>query len=434
MSSAVALRGSGVDQLAAVLDNLTTEHVTAVGLGGQLRELVRLRNRLDAEISRRLSVFDASGAGSADGARTTKSWLQGMTRMSPREAKKQVTVARAVRDLPAVGKGYAAGDLSLDHVAAVDEAVSDMPDETREWADRMLAAASRSVRPDDVRRLGQRIRERVDPDAGLEAANNAYQRRDFSVIPVGDQAVVRGVLDAEGGALLNAALDAVMTPPAPDDTRTTGERRADAITELARRALDSDTLPTVAGQRPHLVVTLDYDTLVGTPDTAPTEADQTSEAFPGSAAGAEVPDAIVTPGGRLADWLTKAPVLDHHGPVPAATARRIACDAGVLPAVLGSDSAVLDLGRHTRVVTTALRRALAIRDRGCRFPGCDVPPQWTDGHHLLPWYHGGPTDVGNLLLLCRHHHRLVHEGGWTLTGHPNGTIHATRPDGTRLAP
>jgi hypothetical protein len=98
--------------------------------------------------------------------------------------------------------------------------------------------------------------------------------------------------------------------------------------------------------------------------------------------------------------------------------------------VLGTAGEVLDLGRGSRLPSPALRRALVLRDRGCRFPGCDRPPQWTDAHHIQPWATGGPTTLPNLILLCRHHHTLVHEGGWGIRlDTATNTATATQPDG-----
>ncbi|WP_374273181.1 DUF222 domain-containing protein [Actinoplanes sp. M2I2] len=100
----------------------------------------------------------------------------------------------------------------------------------------------------------------------------------------------------------------------------------------------------------------------------------------------------------------------------AATMRRLACDARILPFVLGGAGQILDTGRARRLATGPLRRALHLRDQGCAFPDCDRPPRWTDAHHLIPWTSGGPTTLNNLVLLCRHHHRLIHHpgGGWQI--------------------
>jgi len=87
--------------------------------------------------------------------------------------------------------------------------------------------------------------------------------------------------------------------------------------------------------------------------------------------------------------------------------------------VFGPDSQILDVGRKQRLFTEPMRRAIVARDRHCRFPGCDRPPQWCDIHHLKHWLHGGPTSVSNGVLLCRFHHTLAHEAGWTITGTPH---------------
>jgi hypothetical protein len=107
-----------------------------------------------------------------------------------------------------------------------------------------------------------------------------------------------------------------------------------------------------------------------------------------------------------------AGVLDTGEQLTAAQVRRLACDAQLIPAVLDADSDVMDLGRARRLYTGAARRALILRDRGCAFPGCDRPHRWCDAHHLIPWTDGGGTDLDNGVLLCRHHHRLVHHPGW----------------------
>ncbi|MEO6997017.1 MAG: DUF222 domain-containing protein, partial [Terracoccus sp.] len=99
----------------------------------------------------------------------------------------------------------------------------------------------------------------------------------------------------------------------------------------------------------------------------------------------------------------------------AATVRRMACDAAIIPVVLGSDSQPLDVGRQERLVTRAMRTALWLRDQGCSFPGCSTPAQWTDAHHVRHWLYGGTTCLGNLALLCRRHHVYVHEKNLTAT-------------------
>ena len=113
--------------------------------------------------------------------------------------------------------------------------------------------------------------------------------------------------------------------------------------------------------------------------------------------------------------------------MPGETALRIACDASLTVLTVGGDDRLLDISRATRTNPRSIRRALVVRDRGCRFPLCDRPPEWTDGHHLRHWAKGGETKASNLVLLCRRHHRMVHEEGWTLAWGERGELVATPP-------
>jgi hypothetical protein len=119
---------------------------------------------------------------------------------------------------------------------------------------------------------------------------------------------------------------------------------------------------------------------------------------------------------------------DHDDPDDGGLVARLRTAAALLPPVLGgAPSQPLDVGRTTRVVQPGQRAALAVRDGGCVFPGCDRPLAWCEAHHLWHWLDGGPTDLANLVLLCRAHHRAVHDGGWQLTRAPDGRLTATPP-------
>jgi hypothetical protein len=123
--------------------------------------------------------------------------------------------------------------------------------------------------------------------------------------------------------------------------------------------------------------------------------------------------------------------LEDAGTISAETARRLACDATVTRVVTAARSVPLEVGRATKVVSPALRRALAIRDGGCAFPGCERPPGWCDAHHVRHWADGGETGLSNLVLLCRPHHRVIHRGfGVAIV---DGLSVFRRPDGTPLA-
>ncbi|HSJ50898.1 MAG TPA: HNH endonuclease [Actinomycetota bacterium] len=170
--------------------------------------------------------------------------------------------------------------------------------------------------------------------------------------------------------------------------------------------MDGAERPVVGGERPHLVVTVPVEALVQA-------SEERSAADP-------------------AQPMDSVPELDHVGPVGPEVVRRLACDAQVRRVVLSGRSEPLDVGRRTPVISPAMRRALIVRDGGCRFPGCDRPPSWCDGHHVVPWAEGGPTALANLLLLCRRHHRLVHRrGGFTLALEDGRPVFR-RPDGSVL--
>jgi hypothetical protein len=124
--------------------------------------------------------------------------------------------------------------------------------------------------------------------------------------------------------------------------------------------------------------------------------------------------------------------LEHAGDVSPLVARKVACDASIVRVVMTGRSQPLDVGRATPVVSSAQRRAVTVRDGGCRFPGCDRPPSWCDAHHIVHWADGGPTDLCNLILLCRRHHGMLHErGGFSLTVEDGQPVFR-RPDGSVL--
>jgi len=119
--------------------------------------------------------------------------------------------------------------------------------------------------------------------------------------------------------------------------------------------------------------------------------------------------------------------LRWAGPVVADLVRRLACDAAITRVTVSPRGEPLNVGRAVRTIPPAIRRALALRDGGCRFPGCDRPPEWTDAHHIKHWADGGETSLDNLVLLCRFHHRYVHEQGWRLERKGDGTLSAEPP-------
>jgi Domain of unknown function (DUF222)/HNH endonuclease len=382
----LAALGADIAALAAEdLDNLSCG-----ALGEDLVALRRHLDRMEAEFARRLRRFDCLHGPAADGAASTTSWLSSRCRLFPGAAAERVTLARHLPDLPQTETALRNGEIGYQHATVIAHTAERIGVEPARSAETILVQAARTLEPARLRLVTRRLEHCVDPDGALRDANHDHDRRRLHLSRTLDGVVVLdGLLDAEGGATLMAAIDA-LSAPFPGDTRTAAQRRADALVELCTRQMQAGRLPQVAGQRPHLTVTAPEATLRGEPGA---------------------------PGGELA-WA---------GPVIAETVRRLACDAALTTVTVDSRGEPLVVGRTTRTVPASLRRSLVIRDRGCRFPGCDRPPEWTDGHHLLPWANGGPTTLDNLVLVCRTHHHLVHEGGWRLLTGSDGRLTAIPP-------
>jgi hypothetical protein len=204
---------------------------------------------------------------------------------------------------------------------------------------------------------------------------------------------VDGLFEADGWATVLRALQPFARPDAMPSVslRSAGRRLADALVELAAQSLGGER----SGGRVRIGadVVIDYETLL-----------------------------------RIAsgDLLARICDIEGLGPVPLSTVERLLCDCSVGRVLMRGRSEVLDLGRRTDVPSPAQRRALARRDQHCRFPGCDRPVRWTDAHHIVHWTRGGPTDLDNLVLLCRRHHTACHEGGWNLVRNADGTFSAER--------
>ncbi|HEX9099980.1 MAG TPA: DUF222 domain-containing protein [Candidatus Dormibacteraeota bacterium] len=362
-------------EINSILDSLAGEDLNsapAEAMGDDLIALQRICNRVQAEGLRRLRRFDSGQGYAPSGALSARAWLRWQLNLTGSTASERVAISRKLASLPQTEQALAEGDISYRHVALIAEAASQLGDRFEAQAETILVDVSKEVDPWRLQRAIWHLKHCLDSDGVLGDANKANSRRFLHLSQTFDGVYrIDGWLDAEGGAVLNTALDSIMGPWREGDDRSATQRRADAAVEMARRQLDGGQLPAVGGQKPHLAVSVDMATL-----------------------GKE-------PGSMAAE-------LEWSQPIPAETARRLACDAVITPIIDG------EADRTSRVVSGATRRALIARDRGCRFPGCDCPPAWTDAHHVKHWANGGPTTLENLILLCRRHHRLVHEEGWTL--------------------
>jgi Domain of unknown function (DUF222)/HNH endonuclease len=289
---------------------------------------------------------------------------------------------------------------------------SDLPDHVAAEAEPVLVAAARRLDPPRLRRVVAHLRQAAAPEAADRHADRQHAQRWLWVAPTLEGMVaLQGLLDPEAGQILLAALEPLARPADAQDARSGPQRRADALTELARRALEAGRLPQTGGVRPQLMVTVDLDSLLGRPGAVGGEAGGVGPLGPEAcrrlACDGAVTRVLVTrhPGGHPGDH----PEDDPGG--QGDLADRLQTAMALLPPILGgAPSQPLDVGRSSRVISPAQRSALAVRDGGCVVPDCDRPLAWCEGHHLVHWAEGGPTDLANLALVCRAHHRAVHEG------------------------
>lgn len=343
-----------------------------------------------------LAHLDSVDGFAYDGFTSATSFLVARCGMGPGEANREVFLARSLEGMAYSAKLVAAGRLSLNQLEVLAHARSRHPGEFA----RSEPTLAESVSGLDLRDTRRAVDYWCQAHCEPEDIEPDPPSRVFLSETMNGRGKLDGDLDPETHSLLATALDALVdelvaaTPR--EELPRYSELRAEALAEIARRHLDSGSVPLDHGHRPHLTVIADWNVLTG--------ADR---------------------GGRceLGDGTVISPE----------TLQRLACDAIACRLLTGPRSEILDLGRNRRTVSAAQWKALRVRDRHCRFPHCRRPWNWCDAHHLEHWtLHDGPSDLSNYLLVCRHHHVLVHEGGWTIQGTAQDPIFV-RPDGTVLA-
>ncbi|MDQ1476446.1 MAG: hypothetical protein QOE62_1675 [Actinomycetota bacterium] len=389
---------AGVELLRAAIDELAQADVVGRAQRDDLVGLWREMARLEAQFARRLAELDTSVEWSVDGSRSAAGWLVANLRAASGDAHHRMKVARQTAEMPITNAAWQDGRISSRHVDALTR-VRHGANADGEFAvfEPVLVDVARQGRPEDVANVGRQWRDALDSQLDRDGADRRksaeYDRRHVNYSrSIRGLGFLDGVFEPEGAALADTALrHAVERTRGKNDPRSPGQLRADAMADIFRHYLDQQSRGT---NRPHLMMAVDPATYSG-------ETVGLSETFSGH---------------RL-----------HPD-----TLRRLACDSIIQRIVLDSDGVPLDMGRATRTFTPDQYRAIMLRDGGCRMPGCDAGPQDCEAHHaLIHWDDGGPTDISNGLALCRGtgHHRLIHEGGWTVTGDPNGEITFHDPDG-----
>jgi hypothetical protein len=349
----------------------------------------------------------------ASAATSTHAWYAAATASPGGAARRRVELARrlATGPYPATDTALAAGRVDLEQARVVVAALDALPDwvdgDQRARAEAHLLDRARVFDARRLRLLARHLAHVIDPDAAdrelaarLTAEAEAAERRTQLTLHDDGQGTCHGTfrIPTLHGAILAKALDALCSPRLPDPLprpphpadRLRPQAGAALLGEGFCRLLEryrATDLPTSGGLNPTIVVTLDLQTLRTGAGTA---------------------------------------TLDTGHRIPAHQARRLACEAGLVPAVLGAASQVLDLGRTTRLFTRAQRTALTLRHRTCTATGCTIPAAWCDAHHTRPWAHGGPTDLDHGTLLCPRHHTRAHHPDYTVTYPTDGTTLITR--------
>jgi hypothetical protein len=398
------------DLLHGVLDQLISADLTQLSSDEHqalLASLVRAEHRTNAATLHSVAAFDSADVASITRDRTTKRWLEHRTRLAPGSAAHMTRNARALRDhLPDTGKALGAGQISPQHASAITSVVAKVGVDHATVAEPILLSLARQHEPSVVRRATAQIHALVDPDAAEKALHNAYERRGLTLSVVGDHGYLDGIFDVESAELLRTALQPLMTRGGEVDKRSIFQRRADALLDIAKRQLDAGTLPELGGERPHICVVIDEAALrdrVG------------AVTLPWT--GVAVPAEVVR---RWSCHAQLTPVLASLLPPQNTTgaANGIATNGSGRSSrsavMLGGGWLPLDVGRSSRLVTTGQAKALRVRDGGCVHPGCTRTSAYCDAHHVQHWADGGDTSLGNLVLLCRHHHRTLHAGLWSL--------------------
>lgn len=399
----VSVATAQMRDLAAEVADASVWSMSAEETGATLVELTRLEAQV-VELKARVAAHaDDLHVGSDVGASSAANWLAHQTKATRADAHATVRLGHSLEDHRLTRDALAAGKVLAEQARVVIRWVDRLPEDVdvaaREQGEEHLLELARDHDAKELNRLGKHLYEVVAPDdadaheaAILEQQEQAAAQKYRLTLVDDDQGITRGsfaIPTALAGAALRKALTAITAPKHQRATEGAGAPRRPSPEALGRAFAELierypvDRLPKTGGVNATVVVTLDLDVLLGR--------------------------------------LEHAGVLDTGERISPAMARRLACEAGIIPIVLGGDSQPLDLGRKRRLFTEAQRLALTIRDRGCAAEGCDRTTG-LHAHHRERWSDGGPTDLANGTSLCSWHHHRAHDTRYRTTYHPNGDV------------
>ncbi|WP_109509185.1 HNH endonuclease signature motif containing protein [Nocardioides speluncae] len=362
--------------------------------------LVRLARAETKLTALRLQIMaTADDVAEEIGARDVAAWLAHQTHASPKSCRAELHLAAALDTRwTRLADSVSAGAVNLDQARVIARALDELPDdldaELLVQAEVHLVEAAAHHRPAQLKILGRRILDVIAPDVGeaeeakqlAREEERAWETASLTLARRGDGTTrLSGLLPDATAVRLATYLDAFTSPrqQATDIVAPQHRARGQAFCTLLEH-LDPTKLPMHGGDATTVIVAINHDAL--TKD------------------------------------LATASVVGTDAKITAAQARRLACAAGILPAVLGGKSEILDLGRTRRHFSPAQRKALRLRDQRCRGDGCTIPAQWCEAHHWQPWSKSGKTNLADGVLLCSHHHHRAHDPRYSTERMPDGDI------------
>ncbi|MCB1247610.1 MAG: DUF222 domain-containing protein [Acidimicrobiia bacterium] len=334
--------------------------------------LKRHMDALHAEWLTRIAEYDRRQVAEVRHGLSTTGWLKATLRLTGRVAARFVRLGRGLRAMPAVADAAADGAVPPDALTLLDRARRRHP-EAFAGHEGVFADIATYLDLAELRQAIGHWEQQIDFPSAVARTRSQRRRRRLSINQTFDGMwAVAGELDPESGAIVHEALEAVGSRAYLDesDPRAPWHVRADALVDICEQAMRHNTTHTSKGTKPHLTVSIDGDVLLG---------------------------------------LRNGFAETYDAPIPPETLARISCDTTIVRILTDAAGNPINVGRATRVIPPALRRALDRRDRHCQWGGCSAPADWCDAHHMTPWSDGGRTDLDNLTLLCRVHHTATHE-------------------------
>lgn len=350
---------------------------TGEEIAGRLIEIRRSIDEMEVEFAHLAEEFDRTTWWDYEGFNTAGDWIRFSCHMNSHAVVNAFAVGATRGEMPATMQAMHAGQIGFAHVATMARTACDVGGA---FDENKLLPLARENSPGKFFHKCVHYRHSIDAAGYNRDQEQLAEQRGLRLNTAQDGCLlISGLLDPVGGAGVRTALEPLARPSGAHDDRTLDQRNADALVELA------------SGGRPaSLQVTATLETLRGLQGAAAAE-------------------------------------VEGSSPLSSVTTQRLACDAAITRVLLSQESMVIDVGRSKRVIDGALRKALAVRDKHCQWTNCERPASWCDGHHLVHWIHGGETNLENCILLCKRHHRMIHEGGWHVIRTEEGAIVTVAP-------